>query len=45
LTSPGRARRRLAAGIVVSFNQGQVAPLSPEAPKLFTTLKPVIPMN
>jgi hypothetical protein len=33
------------AGIVVSINQGQVAALNPEARKLFTTLKPVIPMT
>jgi len=33
------------AGIVVSINQGRVAALNPEARKLFTTLKPVIPMN
>jgi phenylalanine 2-monooxygenase len=33
------------AGIVVSINQGDVGALNPEARKLLTTLKPVIPMN
>jgi len=33
------------AGVVVSLNQGRVTALNPEARKLFTTLKPVIPMN
>jgi tryptophan 2-monooxygenase len=33
------------AGVVVSLNQGGVAALNPEARKLFTTLKPVIPMT
>ena len=33
------------SGIVVSINQGNVGALNPEAQKLFTTLKPVVPMN
>jgi phenylalanine 2-monooxygenase len=33
------------AGIALSINNGNVALLNPEARKLFTTLKPVIPMN
>jgi hypothetical protein len=33
------------AGIVVSLNQGHGTALNPEARKLFTTLKPVIPIN
>jgi tryptophan 2-monooxygenase len=33
------------AGVVVSLNQGRVTALNPEARKLFTTLKPVIPMT
>jgi tryptophan 2-monooxygenase len=33
------------AGIVVSLNQGNVGALNAEAQKLFTTLKPVVPMD
>ena len=33
------------AGLVVSLNQGNVGALNAEARKLFTTLKPVVPMD
>jgi tryptophan 2-monooxygenase len=33
------------AGVVVSLNQGSVGALNAEAQKLFTTLKPVVPMD
>jgi phenylalanine 2-monooxygenase len=33
------------AGLVVSLNQGNVGALNAEAQKLFTTLRPVVPMN
>jgi tryptophan 2-monooxygenase len=33
------------AGVVVSLNQGNVGALNAEAQKLFTTFRPVVPMD